>query len=81
MELGVAAEGGHIAGLRPAMFGSGNLSTASLRRSVCFPAEPYPAERHLRIRQVSVPVGIDRTFPAAGMRFWKSVIPILLLIG
>jgi len=30
---------------------------------------------------VSVPVGIERTFPVAGMRFWKSVIPMLQLIG
>ena len=43
-ESRVAAEGSHIAGLRPAMFGSENLSTASLRRSGCFPAEPCPPE-------------------------------------
>ncbi len=30
---------------------------------------------------LSVPVGIERTFPVAGMRFWKSVIPMLQLIG
>jgi hypothetical protein len=51
MESGVAAEGSHIAGLRPAMFGSENLSTASLRRSGCFPAEPCLPKRYWRIRQ------------------------------
>jgi hypothetical protein len=30
---------------------------------------------------MSVPGGIERTFPVAGMRFWKSVIPMLQLIG
>jgi hypothetical protein len=32
-------EGSHCAGLSPAQWGSENLSTASLRRSGCFPAE------------------------------------------
>jgi hypothetical protein len=27
---------------------------------------------------VSVPAGIERTFPAAGMRFWNLVIPLVL---
>jgi hypothetical protein len=43
-------EGSHCAGRSPAQSGSENLSTASLRRSGCFPAEPCPPERHWRIR-------------------------------
>jgi hypothetical protein len=50
-ETGVAAEGSHCAGRSPALLGSENLSTASLRRSGCFPAEPCTPERHWRIRQ------------------------------
>ena len=50
-EAGVAAEGSHCAGWSPAQWGSENLSTASLRRSVCLPAVPYPPGRHLRIHQ------------------------------
>ena len=41
-EAGVAAEGSHCAGRSPAMLGSENLATASLRRSSCFSAEPCP---------------------------------------
>ena len=44
-------EGSHCAGWSPAQLGSENLSTVSLRRSGCFPAEPCPPERHWRIRQ------------------------------
>ena len=33
---------------------------------------------HERIDWVSVPAGIERTFPAAGMRFWNLVIPLVL---
>jgi hypothetical protein len=40
-EAGVAAEGSNCAGRSPAQLGSENLSTASLRRAGCFPAEPY----------------------------------------
>jgi hypothetical protein len=50
-EAGVAAEGSHCAERSPAQLSSENLSTASLRRSGCFPAEPCPPERHWRIRQ------------------------------
>ena len=28
--------------------------------------------------RLSVPAGIERTFPAAGMRFWNLVIPLVL---
>jgi hypothetical protein len=31
-----------------------------------------------RKTSVSVPAGIERTFPAAGMRFWNLVIPLVL---
>ncbi len=41
-------EGSHCAGRSPAQWGSENRSTASLRRSGCFPAEPCLPERHLR---------------------------------
>jgi hypothetical protein len=47
----VAAEGDHCAGRSPAQWGSEDLSTACLRRSSCFPAEPCPIERYWRIRQ------------------------------
>jgi hypothetical protein len=29
-------------------------------------------------KTMSVPAGIERTFPAAGMRFWNLVIPLVL---
>jgi|GEM_PF-906530 len=35
----------------PLLFGSENLSTASLRRWGCFPAEPWPPVRRLILRQ------------------------------
>jgi hypothetical protein len=66
-EAGVAAEGGHIADLRPAIFGSENLSTASLRRSGCFPAVPYPPGRHLRIRQGPAVVALSHASGCDGV--------------
>ena len=36
---------------------------------------------HAPWEQLSVPVGIERTFPVAGQQFWKSVIPIPQLAG
>lgn len=51
MEVRVAAEGSHSAGRSPALFGSENLSTVSLRHSGCLPAKPCPPERRLRRRQ------------------------------
>jgi hypothetical protein len=69
-EAGVAAEGSHCAGWSPAQLGSENLSTASLRRSGCFPAEPCPPERHWRIRQGQALVArlfeALKIFPAVG---------------
>jgi hypothetical protein len=50
-EAGVAAEGSHCAGWSSAQWCSENLSTASLRRSGCFPAERCHPERHWRISQ------------------------------
>jgi hypothetical protein len=50
-EAEVAAKGSHCAGRSPAQWGSENLSTASLRRSGCFPAEPCLPKRYWRIRQ------------------------------
>jgi hypothetical protein len=47
-----------------------NLSTASPRRSVCFPAEPCPPERNRRIRQGQAVVArllvALKIFPAVG---------------
>ena len=69
-EAGVAAEGSHCAGWSPAQLGSENLSTVSLRRSGCFPAEPCPPERHWRVRQgQAVVAGLFealKIFPAVG---------------
>ena len=63
-------EGSHCAGWSPAQLGSENLSTASLRRSGCFPAEPCPPERHWRIRQGQAVVArlfeALKIFPAVG---------------
>ena len=51
------------------------------RRDVADRRRLTRAQRPLANRKMSVPVGIERTFPVAGMRFWKSVIPMLQLIG
>ena len=63
-------EGSHSAGWSPAQWGSENLSTASLRRSGCFPAEPCHPERHLGIRQGQEVVArlfeALKIFPAVG---------------
>ena len=63
-------EGSHCAGWSPAQLGSENLSTVSLRRSGCFPAEPCPPERHWRIRQGQAVVArlfeALKIFPAVG---------------
>ncbi len=52
----------------PAQWGLENLSTASLRRSGYFPAEPRPPERSWRIRQTQAVVarlfGALKIFPA-----------------
>ncbi len=41
-------------------------------------ARQSAARSHYGPRDVSVPAGIERTFPAAGMRFWNLVIPLVL---
>jgi hypothetical protein len=67
-------EGSHCAGRSTAQWGSENLSTASLRRSGCFPAEPCPPERHWRIRQGQAVVA--RRFVA--LKFFSAVVGQLL---
>jgi hypothetical protein len=66
-EAGVAAEGSHCAGQIPAQLGSVNLSTASLRRSGCFPAVHCPPERLRRMLQRQ----------AVGARLFEGVRPDL----
>jgi hypothetical protein len=41
-------------------------------------SQQNPAPLANRSGYVSVPAGIERTFPAAGMRFWNLVIPLVL---
>ncbi len=74
-EAGVAAEGSHCAGWSPAQLGSENLSTASLRRSGCFPAEPCLHERHWRIRQGQAVVA--RLFEALNPNSPATALPTL----
>jgi hypothetical protein len=63
-------EGSNCAGQSPAQWGSENLSTASLRRSGCFPTEPCRPERDWRIRQGEAVVArllvAWKIFPAVG---------------
>jgi hypothetical protein len=64
---GVATEGSHCAERSPAEWGSEKLSTASLRRSGCFPAEPCPAERNPNKLLLA---GIIDAFPLIG--HWRQ---------
>jgi hypothetical protein len=72
------------AGRSPAQLGSENLSTASLRRSGCFPAEPCPPERHWRIRQGQEVVArlfeALKIFPAVGGQLVFAVINVPVLV-
>jgi hypothetical protein len=80
-EAGVAAEGSHCAGWSPAQWGSENLSTASLRRSGCFPAEPWSPERHWRIRQGQAVVALSHASGCDGVCCFGSQLQGVRLSG